>query len=80
MAGTLVAAGKSRFTAYGCIDCHGMNGEGTDQAPDLIGTRLTVTGIAKFLNKPSADAKAKGMPDIPPTARIFSRWSLTCSA
>ena len=24
--------------------------------------------IAKFLNKPSADAKAKGMPDIPPTS------------
>ncbi len=43
-----------------------MNGEGTDQAPDLIGTRLDGMGIAKFLNKPSADAKAKGMPDIPP--------------
>jgi cytochrome c553 len=64
----LVAAGKTRFTAYGCIDCHGMNGEGTDQAPDLIGTRLDGAGIAKFLNKPSADAKAKGMPDIPPTS------------
>ena len=62
----LLATGKARFTAYGCIDCHGMNGEGTDQAPDLIGTRLDAPGIAKFLNKPSADAKAKGMPDIPP--------------
>jgi len=65
---SLIATGKARFTAYGCIDCHGMNGEGTDQAPDLIGTRLDGTGIAKFLNKPSADAKAKGMPDIPPTS------------
>jgi cytochrome c553 len=64
----LVEAGKSRFTAYGCVDCHGMNGEGTDQAPDLIGTRLDGAGIAKFLNKPSADAKAKGMPDIPPAS------------
>ena len=62
----LLAAGKARFTAYGCFECHGMNGEGTDQAPDLIGTRLDGMGIAKFLNKPSADAKAKGMPDIPP--------------
>jgi len=65
---SLIASGKSRFTTYGCIDCHGMNGEGTDQAPDLIGTRLDGPGIAKFLNKPSADAKAKGMPDIPPTS------------
>jgi cytochrome c553 len=64
----LLATGKTRFTAYGCIDCHGMNGEGTDQAPDLIGTRLDGTQIAQFLNKPSADAKAKGMPDIPPTS------------
>lgn len=63
---SLIANGKARFNAYGCIDCHGMNGEGTDQAPDLIGTRLDGMGIAKFLNKPSADAKAKGMPDIPP--------------
>jgi cytochrome c553 len=62
----LIAAGKSRFTTYGCVDCHGMNGEGTDQAPDLIGTRLDGPQIAKFLNKPSADAKAKGMPDVPP--------------
>ena len=63
---SLLATGKARFTAYGCIDCHGMNGEGTDQAPDLIGTHLDGMGIAKFLNKPSADAKAKGMPDIAP--------------
>jgi cytochrome c553 len=62
----LLAAGKARFTAYGCIDCHGMNGEGTDQAPDLIGTHLDGAGIAKFLNKPSADAQAKGMPTVPP--------------
>lgn len=62
----LVAAGKVKFNSYGCVDCHGANGEGTDQAPDLIGTRLDATQIATFLNKPSADAKAKGMPDIPP--------------
>lgn len=64
----LIAAGKVKFNAYGCVDCHGANGEGTDQAPDLIGTRLNGDQIGKFLNKPSADAKAKGMPDIPPTS------------
>jgi len=64
----LIAKGKAKFNDYGCVDCHGANGEGTDQAPDLIGTRLNGDQIAKFLNKPSADAKAKGMPDIPPTS------------
>jgi cytochrome c553 len=64
----LVAAGKVKFNSYGCVDCHGANGEGTDQAPDLIGTKLNGTQIATFLNKPSADARAKGMPDIPPTS------------
>jgi cytochrome c553 len=64
----LLATGKARFNAYGCVDCHGLNGEGSDQAPDLIGTHLNGDQIAAFLNKPSADAKAKGMPDIPPTS------------
>ena len=64
--GDLVAAGKARFKAYGCPECHGMDGEGTDDAPDLISTRLDGPAIAKFLNKPSADARAKGMPDVAP--------------
>ena len=65
---SLVAQGKARFKAYGCVDCHGQNGEGTDDAPDLIGTHLNAEQIAAFLNKPSADAAVKGMPDIPPTS------------
>ena len=61
----LVATGKARFNAYKCYDCHGPNGEGTDDAPNLTGTHLDAAGIAKFLQKPSADAQAKGMPDVP---------------
>jgi cytochrome c553 len=64
-ANSLVAQGKARFNAYKCYECHGANGEGTDDAPDLVGTHLTAEQIAKFLNKPSADATNKGMPDIP---------------
>jgi mono/diheme cytochrome c family protein len=67
--GDLVAQGKALYnTTYQCSGCHGMNGEGTDIAPDLVGTRLSEEEIAKFLEKPSADASAKGMPDIPATS------------
>jgi metallo-beta-lactamase class B len=59
----LVAQGKARFKAYMCFDCHGDNGEGTADAPDLIHTRLDADQISKFLQKPSVDAKNKGMPD-----------------
>jgi mono/diheme cytochrome c family protein len=61
----LVAQGKSRFQAYKCYDCHGQNGEGTDDAPDLTHSKLTAEQVSKFLVKPSADAQNKGMPDIP---------------
>jgi mono/diheme cytochrome c family protein len=61
----LVAQGKARFKAYQCFDCHGDNGEGTPDAPDLTHSRLTADQISKFLQKPSADAINKGMPDIP---------------
>jgi cytochrome c553 len=61
----LVATGKARYNGYKCYDCHGPNGEGTDDAPNLTGTHLDAAGIAKFLQKPSADAQAKGMPDVP---------------
>ncbi len=63
--GDLVAQGKARFKAYQCFDCHGDNGEGTPDAPDLTHSRLTAEQISKFLQKPSADALNKGMPDIP---------------
>jgi len=62
----LVTKGKARFAAYQCSDCHGDNGEGTVDAPALIATKLGAEQIAKFLNKPSSDARVKGMPDIPP--------------
>jgi hypothetical protein len=45
-----------------------MNVEGRDLAPDLVGTKLSADEIAKFVNKLSADASDKGMPDIPATS------------
>ncbi len=61
----LVAQGKSRFKAYQCFDCHGQNGEGTADAPDLTHSHLTADQVTKFLQKPSVDAVNKGMPNIP---------------
>lgn len=63
--GDLVAQGQARFKAYQCFDCHGDNGEGTPDAPDLTHSKLTAEQISKFLQKPSADAVNKGMPDVP---------------
>jgi mono/diheme cytochrome c family protein len=60
----LVAQGKSRFQAYKCYDCHGKNGEGTDDAPNLTHSKLTAEQVSKILQKPSVDAQNKGMPDI----------------
>jgi len=62
----IVAKGKKAFDDYRCFECHGRNGEGTDDAPDLIHSHLTAEEIEKTLEKPSADADAKGMPAIPP--------------
>jgi cytochrome c553 len=64
----LVAQGKARFDAYKCYDCHGANGEGTDDGPSFVKTHLTADEISKFLQKPSADVPAKEMPDIPATS------------
>ncbi len=61
----LVAQGKARFSAYKCYDCHGQNGEGTPDAPDLTHSKLTAEQVSKFLQKPSVDAQNKGMPDVP---------------
>jgi mono/diheme cytochrome c family protein len=61
----LVAKGKALYAEYKCFDCHGKNGEGTSDAPDLVGSLLTADEISAFLQKPSADADAKGMPKIP---------------
>jgi mono/diheme cytochrome c family protein len=64
----LVAQGKARFQAYGCKDCHGENGEGADDGPDLIHTRKNADQIEAMLKKPSKDADIKGMPAIPATS------------
>lgn len=61
----LAAEGKKRYQAYKCYDCHGQNGEGTDDAPNLTHSKLTEEQVSKFLVKPSTDAQNKGMPDIP---------------
>jgi Tol biopolymer transport system component len=65
---SLIAQGRSRYLYYKCGDCHGPNGEGGGDGPDLTGTRLTAAEISKFLEKPSPDAYMKGMPDIPTTS------------
>jgi cytochrome c553 len=67
-AAPLIQQGKDLFTTYGCVDCHGANGEGTEDAPNLTEATLTADQIAKFLNKPSPDAQNKGMPNVPPTS------------
>src|SRR4051794_26233750 len=61
----LAAKGKERFTAYKCGDCHGDNGEGTADGPDLTHSHKTADQVSAFLAKPSSDAVNKGMPDIP---------------
>ena len=63
----LVAKGKERYKAYKCADCHGENGQGAPDgdAPDLTHSKRTAEQVSKFLQKPSGDAAAKGMPDIP---------------
>jgi len=62
---SLIAQGHARYRAYKCQECHGPNGEGTEDAPDLTGTRLDADAIALFLQKPSAHARSIGMPTIP---------------
>src|SRR5262249_59054470 len=61
-----LARGKQRYESYKCFECHGRNGEGTDDAPDLTHSKLTAAEIAAFLTKPSAHARSIGMPSIPP--------------
>lgn len=61
----LVAQGRARYNSYRCFECHGANGEGTDDAPDLTATERDSAQISAFLQKPSADADVKGMPTIP---------------
>jgi mono/diheme cytochrome c family protein len=62
---SLIAQGRTRYLSYKCDECHGPNGEGGGDGPDLIGTRLNAAQISKFLDKPSPDADMKGMPSIP---------------
>ena len=64
----LAEQGKERFQAYKCYDCHGANGEGTNDGPDLTGTRRNAEQIAAFLEHPSPDARSAGMPTIPATS------------
>ncbi len=61
--GSDVDKGKSLFRLYKCYDCHGDQGEGTSDGPDLVGIKLSPDEIVAFLHKPSADALTAGMPD-----------------
>jgi mono/diheme cytochrome c family protein len=64
----LIAKGKKAYGDYRCFDCHGQNGEGTYDGPDLTVSHLTAAEISKFLQRPSADADARGMPTVPATS------------
>jgi mono/diheme cytochrome c family protein len=64
---SLIAQGRSRYLANQCDECHGPNGEGGGDGPDLTATHLDAAGISKFLENPSPDAYMKGMPSIPVT-------------
>jgi mono/diheme cytochrome c family protein len=64
----LVAKGKKLFDDYRCFDCHGVKGEGADDGPDLTASHLTAAEVSKFLERPSADADARGMPAVPKTS------------
>jgi mono/diheme cytochrome c family protein len=64
----LIAKGKRLFDDYRCFDCHGMKGEGADDGPDLTASRLSAAEVSKFLERPSADADARGMPAVPRTS------------
>jgi WD40 repeat protein len=59
--------GRSRYVDYKCGDCHGANGEGGPDGPDLTTTYMDAGMISRFLDKPSPDASMKGMPNIPAT-------------
>lgn len=63
-ADSLQVLGRARFQAYKCYECHGANGEGTNDGPDLTGTHLNAEQIAAFLQHLSPDAKSAGMPTI----------------
>ncbi len=64
---SVIAQGRERYLSYKCGECHGPNGEGGGDGPDLTGTHLDAAGISKFLENPTPDASMKGMPNIPPT-------------
>ena len=51
-----VARGKEVFVSATCIECHIVNGEGTDFGPDLstIGTKLPKEGLYEAILDPSA--------------------------
>jgi mono/diheme cytochrome c family protein len=62
---SLIAQGKSRYLDYKCGDCHGANGEGGADGPELTTTYMDAGQISRFLENPSPDAYMKGMPNIP---------------
>jgi mono/diheme cytochrome c family protein len=62
---SLIARGRERYLSYQCGECHGPNGEGGGDGPDLTITQLNAAEISKFLEKPTPDASMKGMPSIP---------------
>ncbi len=46
---TMVQRGRDRYVALGCGNCHGENGEGTDQGSALAGTTLSQDDFITYL-------------------------------
>ena len=46
---TMVARGLGRYEALECANCHGENGEGSDQAPSLLSFSLSEDDFVTFM-------------------------------
>jgi ubiquinol-cytochrome c reductase cytochrome b subunit len=62
----LIAKGAAIFAAGPCSSCHGVKGEGTAAAPQLIGIgqKFNPDSLAYLLHHPTADMTDGGMPKV----------------
>ncbi len=59
-------AGRELFHSQGCIACHGMNAQGTQLAPSLMGVATKFPGqrLAALLHHPTLKMQTGGMPPV----------------
>jgi len=56
-------SGRDRYAGYGCVACHGAQGEGTALGPGLATGALTLAEFIAYLRQPTGN-----MPAYPPDA------------